>query len=189
MAASFKTIPIQYHCVANCIKIHSYKHFFQDHFDLVYLQHNGRTAHIPTAHIPLALRGPADGIQRVAESCHPHVGSIQYPLREMVCQHRWFPGLRRLQVMAASQDFQRCRTKKNTRKHLHCLLEHLRSLDVPVELHWWNVQWHTAGRTRNHWPARSMHQDLGREMWLCVNWREDKMPTGATISCDETLQS
>ena len=60
MAASFKTIPIQYHCVANCIKINSYEHFFQDHFDLVYFQHNGRTAHIPTTHIPLALRGPAD---------------------------------------------------------------------------------------------------------------------------------
>ena len=30
-AASFKTISIQYHCVANCIEIHSYEHFFQDH--------------------------------------------------------------------------------------------------------------------------------------------------------------
>ena len=31
MAASFKTISIQVHCVANCIKINSYAHFFQDH--------------------------------------------------------------------------------------------------------------------------------------------------------------
>ena len=64
-AASFKTIPIQYHCVSKCIKIHSYEHFFQDHFDLVYFQHNGRTAHFPATHIPLALRGPADGLQGV----------------------------------------------------------------------------------------------------------------------------
>ena len=28
---------------------------FQDHHILVYFQHNGRTAHIPNAHIPLAL--------------------------------------------------------------------------------------------------------------------------------------
>ena len=36
MAASFKTIPIQYHCVANSIIIHSYRVFgsFQDHFFL-----------------------------------------------------------------------------------------------------------------------------------------------------------
>ena len=32
MAASFKTIPIGYLCVSNCIKIHSYEYFFQDHF-------------------------------------------------------------------------------------------------------------------------------------------------------------
>ena len=47
-AASFKTISFQDHCVANCIEINSYKDFFQDHLDLVYFQHNGRTAHIPT---------------------------------------------------------------------------------------------------------------------------------------------
>ena len=46
--------------VGHCIKIHLYS--FQDHFDsfktilyLVYLQRNGRTAHFPAAHIPLAL--------------------------------------------------------------------------------------------------------------------------------------
>ena len=86
-AASFKTISIQYHCVANCIKINSYKHFFQYHCLLVYFQHNGRTAHIPTAHIPLALRGPADGLRGVEESHHPHVGSIQYP------QDRWYASI------------------------------------------------------------------------------------------------
>ena len=100
-----------------------------------------------------------------------------------------FLGLGRLQAMAASRYLQKCRRKKDTRKHLHCLLEHLRSLNVPVELHWWNVQRYMAGRTRNHWPAWSTHQDLGQEMWLCIDWREDDMPTGATISCDETLQS
>ena len=80
-AASFKTISFQDHCVANCTKIKSYDNFFQDHCILVYFQHNGRTAHIPTTHIPLALRGPADSIPGVAESCHPCIGSIQYSPR------------------------------------------------------------------------------------------------------------
>ena len=92
----------QDHCVANCIKIKSYENFFQDHCILVYFQHNGRTAHIPTTHIPLALRGPTDSIQGVAELHHPHIGSVQYPPRKMVCQHHWFPGHQRLQVMATS---------------------------------------------------------------------------------------
>ena len=82
----------QDHCVANCIKIKSYDNFFQDHCILVYFQHNGRTAHIPTTHIPLAFRGPADSIQGVAESRHPCIGSIQYPPRKMVCQHCMFAG-------------------------------------------------------------------------------------------------
>ena len=43
---------------------------------LVYFQHNGRTAHIPTAHIPLALRGPTDSLLGVEESHHPCVGSV-----------------------------------------------------------------------------------------------------------------
>ena len=134
MAASFKTISIQDHCVANCIEINSYEHFFQDHC-LVYFQHNGRTAHIPTTHIPLALRGPADGIQGVEKPHHPRVGSIQYPPRQMVCQHHWFPGHQRLQVMAASRDLQRQRTQENPGKHIHCLCKYPRSLDIPVELH------------------------------------------------------
>ena len=72
----------QDHCVANCIEIKSYENFFQDHCILVYFQHNGRTAYIPTTHIPLALRGPADSISGVAESHHPHIGSIQYPPKD-----------------------------------------------------------------------------------------------------------
>ena len=189
MAASFKTIPIQYHCVANCIKIHSYEYFFQDHFDIVYFQHNGRTAHFPTTHIPLALWGPADGLRGVAEPHHPHVGSIQYPQREMVCQHHWFPGLQRFQEVATSWNLQRCWKEKNTGGRLHCLCKYLRSFDIPVELHQWNVQWHTSGRARNHWPTWSMHQDLGREVWLSIKWREGEMLTGATFSCNKTLQS
>ena len=34
-----------------------------------------------------------------------------------------------------------------------------------------------------------MHQDLGQEVWLSVKQREGEMLTGATFSCDETLQS
>ena len=83
----------QDHCVANNIKIKSYNNFFQDHCILVYFQHNGiRTAHIPTAHIPLVLRGPADSIQGMAESHHTCIGSVQHPPRKMVCQHHRFPG-------------------------------------------------------------------------------------------------
>ena len=84
---------------ARVIASKSIWYFFQDHFGsfktifyLVYLQHNGRTAHFPATHIPLALQGPADSLRGVAESCHPRAGSIQYPQREMVCQHCWFPG-------------------------------------------------------------------------------------------------
>ena len=81
-----------------------------------------------------------------------------------------FLGSKRLQVMASSWDLQRHRRKKNTGKHLHHLRKYLRSLDMS--------QWNyidemysdiSAGRTRNHWPAWSMYQDLGQEMWLCIN--------------------
>ena len=89
-----RPFPIGYHCVSNCIKIHSYEHFFQDHLGsfktilyLVYLQHNGRTAHFPATHIPLALQGPADGLRGVAGSCHPRAGSVQYP------RERWYASI------------------------------------------------------------------------------------------------
>ena len=189
MAASFKTISFQDHCVANCIEIKSYKNSFQDHCILVYFQHNGRTAHIPTAHIPLALRGPADSISGVAESHHPHIGSIQCSPRKMVCQHHWFPGHWRLQAMAASQHIQKGWWEETPRKCVQGLCWHSRSLDVPLELHRWNVQWHQTGWTRNHWSARSMHQDFSWEVWLHITRREDTMLTGATLSHDQTLQS
>ena len=79
--------------------------------------------------------------------------------------------------------------KENTEGCLHCLRKYLRSFDVPVELHQWDVQHHTSGRARNHWPTWSTYQNLGRKMWLSNQWREGKMLTRATISCDETLQS
>ena len=83
----------QDHCVVNCIKIKSYDNFFQDHCILVHFKHNGiRTAHIPTTHISLALRGPADSIQGMAESCHTHIGSVQHSARKTVCQHHRFYG-------------------------------------------------------------------------------------------------
>ena len=88
MAASFKTISIQDHCVANCIEINSYEDFFQDHCILVYFQHNGRTAHIPTSHIPLALQGPADSISGVEESCHPHALEASN-----IPQDRWYASI------------------------------------------------------------------------------------------------
>ena len=104
----------QDHCVVNCIKIKSYSNSFQDHpflsfsFQdhciLVYFQHNGiRTAHISTTQVSLALRGPADSIQGMAESCHTHIGSVQHSPRKMVCQHNRFPGHRRLQAMATAR--------------------------------------------------------------------------------------
>ena len=131
--------------------------FFQDHLGsfktilfLVYLQHNGRTAHFPAAHIPLALRGPAGSLRRVAESCHPRLRSVQYPPRQMVCQHRWFLGHRGIQEMDTSRHLQRCRGKEKSSKRLPSLHKHSRSVNVPVELHRQDVQRHTTGRTQNH---------------------------------------
>ena len=94
----------------------------------------------PTFHWPSEAQ--QTGLWGVAESCNPHIGSIQYPQREMVCQHHWFPGHWRFQEMATSQYLQRHRKKENTGGRLHHLRKHLRSFNVPVELHWWNVQWH-----------------------------------------------
>ena len=58
--------------------------------------------------------------------------------------------------------------------------------------HWnyikWNVQLHQTGRARNHWSARSMHQNIGREVRLYVSRWEDEMPNGATLPCDKTLR-
>ena len=144
---------------------------------------------IPTTHIPLALRGQADSISGVEESCHPHIGSIQYSSRQMVCQHHWFPGLRRLQAMVASWDFQRRWPQENPRQCIHSLRKYPGSLDVPLELHQWNVQRHQTRWTRNHWSARSTHQNVSRQVWLHVSRREDATPTGATLSCDQTLRS
>ena len=68
---------------------------FQDHLAsfktipyLVYLQHNGRTAHFPATHIPLALRGPADGLRGVAESRHPHALEASN-----IPQDRWYASI------------------------------------------------------------------------------------------------
>ena len=43
--------------------------------------------------------------------------------------------------------------------------------------------------TRNHWSARSTHQDFSWEAWLHVTRWEDATPTGATLSCNQTLRS
>ena len=125
----------------------------------------------------------------MAESCHPCIGSIQYPPRKMVCQHCRFPGHWRLQVMATSWDIQKGWWEETPRKCVQGLHWHSRSLNVLLELHQWNVQQHQTGWTRNHWSARSMHQNFSQEVWLHISRREDTMPTGATLSCDQTLWS
>ena len=165
--------------------------FFQDHLGsfktillLVYLQHNGRTAHFPAAHISLALRGPANSLRGVAEPRHPRFRSVQYPPRQMVCQHHWFPGHRGIQEMDTSRHLQRRRGKEKSSKHLPSLRKHSRSVNVPVELHRRDVQRHTTGRTWNHWPTRSTYQDTGWKVQLSNQRGEGKMPTWATIPRD-----
>ena len=137
---------------------------------------------------------PSEDQQTAFEEWQSHitltVGSIQYPPREMVCQHCWFPGQQKLQAMAASRDLQRHRRKKNTRKHVFTAFANT----LEVSMSQWNYidEMYSdirAGRTRNHWPVWSMHQDLGWEMRLCISRREDEMLTGATLSCNETLRS
>ena len=127
---------------------------------------------------PPTFHWPSEDQQMAFEEWQSHVtpriGSVQYPQREMVCQHCWFPGHQRFQEMATSWNLQRRWKKENTRGCLHRLRKHLRGFNIPVELYQWNVQWHTAGRARNHWPARSMHQDLGQKMQLSIKWREGK---------------
>ena len=200
MATSFKTISFQDHCVINCIQIKPYNNFFQDHpflsiflsrpLHLVYFQHNCiRTAHIPTAHVSLALRGPADSIQRMAGSYHTRIGSIQHSPRKMVCQHHRFPGHQRLQAMATPWHIQKGWQEEIPQKCVQGLCWHSRSLNIPMELHRWDVQWHQTGWTRNHWSARPMHQDSSWEVWLHVTGREDAMPIRATLPCHETLKS
>ena len=170
--------------------IHFCQFPFQDHCILVYFQHNGvRTAHISTAHVSLALRGPADSIQGMAESCHTHIGSLQHFPRNMVCQHHRFPGHQRLQAMATSQDIQKGQWEETPWKCVQGLCWHIRSLNIPLELHWWDVQWHLTGWTRNHWSARPTHQDFSWEVWLHITGREDAMPIRATLPYHQTLQS
>ena len=94
-AASFKTIPSGYHrgVIASksthmSISFKTILILSRPFFYLVYLQRNGRTAHFPAAHIPLALRGPADGLQGVAESHHPHGWKASNIPRE-----RWYASI------------------------------------------------------------------------------------------------
>ena len=68
----------------------------------------------------------------------------------MVCQHCRFPGHWRLQVMVTPQHIQEGRGEEAPWKHVQGLCGHFRSLDIPMELHWWDVQWHQTGQTRNH---------------------------------------
>ena len=86
MAASFKTISFNTIVWQIALKFTQMSIYFKT-IVLVYFQHNDRTAHIPKTHIPLALWGPADGIWGEEKPCHPHVGSIQYSPRQMVCQY------------------------------------------------------------------------------------------------------
>ena len=123
-AAPFKTIPSMHHrasCVSNCINTSlSYRdHFgsFQDHFhvsiftaqwqDSLYSNRLHSTGPLRTS------RQPSRSGRVTSPSC---VGSIQYPQRQMVCQHHWFPGHRRFQEMATSRYLQRCRKRGRRRK-------------------------------------------------------------------------
>ena len=174
--------------------------FFQDHpflstflsrpLHLVYFQHNGiRTAHIPTTHVWLAFRWPADSIQGMAGSYHICIGSLQHSPRKMVCQHHKCPGHQRLQVMATPQHIQKGWQEETSWKCVQGLCWHIRSLDIPMELHQWDVQWHQTGWTRIHWSARPIHQDFSWEVWLHVTGREEAMTTRATLPCHQTLRS
>ena len=65
---------------------------------------------------------------------------------------------------------------------------HFRSLNIPLESHWWDVQWHQTGQTRNHQSARPVYQDFSWEVWL-HNREWEAMPIRATLPCHETLWS
>ena len=151
----FKTIVQQ-----NCIKIKSYRNSLSRplHFSLFPAQwQDSSSSNWPTFHWP--SEDQQDSIQGVAESHHPHIESVQHPQGKMVCKHHGFPGHQRLQAMAASWDIHKGQ-EETPRKHVPSLCWHSRSLNIPLELHWWNVQWHQTGWTRNHWSARSIHQDF-----------------------------
>ena len=110
-------------------------------------------------------------------------------------QERWYAsivgflgieGFKRWQYLDISKKKQWEETPWKCVQSLHW---HFRSLNIPMELHQWNVQWHQTGWTRNHWSARPMHQDFSQEVWLHVTRREDAMPFRTTLPCHQTLQS
>ena len=122
-------------------------------------------------------------------SHHTHIGSLWHSPRKMVCHHCWLPGRRRLQAMATLGNLQKGQWEENSWKCVQSFHWNSRSLDILLEPHQWDVQWHQTGRTRNHQPARPTYQDLSWEMWLHITGRENQTLTRATLPCNETLRS
>ena len=125
----------------------------------------------------------------MAGSYHTHIGSLQHSPRKMVCQHHRFPGHWRLQVMATPQHIQEGWWGEKSWECVQGICWHFRSLNIPLEPHQWNVQWHQTGQTRNHWSAWPTYQDFSWEVWLHNREWEEAMPTRAALPCHETLQS
>ena len=86
----------------------------------------------------------------MAGSYHTRVGTLQHSPRKMVCQHCRFPGHQRLQAMATPWHIQERWWEEKSWKCVQDLRWYLRSLDIPLEQHQWDVQWHQTGQTRNY---------------------------------------
>ena len=134
---------------------------------------------------------PSDDQQMVFkewQSHHTCVGSLQHSPRKMVCQHHRFPGHWRLPAMATPRHIQEGWGEASW-KHVQGPCRHFRSLDIPMELHQWDVQRHQTGQTRNHWPSRPTYQDFSQEVWLHIREWEEATLVRAILPCHQTLQS
>ena len=137
---------------------------------------------------PPTFHWPSEDQQMAYEEWRSHVTLALEASN--VPQDRWYAsiigflgmeGFKRWTHLDISKDIER---KEESRERLPSLHKHSRSVNVPVELHRWNVQRHTTGRPRNHWPARPTHQDTGRKVRLSKQRGEGKTLTRATVSCD-----
>ena len=128
--------------------------------DLVYFQDHGRwTTRFSTPEVWLAHRGPATGIWWVEGSDHISVTCIQHQQRYLVCHNYWLSRQRRFQMMEHTTDIHWWGGSERLRECLQCHRRHPWSLDLILEPHRWDLQWHQTRQEWVNWPTWSENQE------------------------------
>ena len=141
----------------------SFNHFKT--LNSVYFQDLGRwTAYFSAPKVQLACRGPATGIWQVERSNHISVTCIQHQQRYLVCHNYWLSWQRRFQMVEHTTDIQWWGGSERSRESLESHRRHPWSLDLILESHRQDLQWHQTRWQWVNWPTWSENQETHWKM-------------------------